>query len=72
MEVDDQFPKEKLHEMVEKLSNLTPGQRIEIWAEMMGELEKDVQKRRQPPLNWNVVLNRLFDLADRYLDIKRV
>lgn len=70
MEVDNRFPKEKLHEMVEKLSDMTPDQRIEFLTEMMSEIEKDVQARRRPPINWNLVLDRFFSLAEKYIDTR--
>jgi hypothetical protein len=68
----DQLPIQKLHALIDLLSELTPDKQQEFLNELVEELEKDFKRRTQPPIDWNVVLNRLFDLADKYLEIKRI
>jgi len=68
----DQLPIQKLHALIDLLSELTPDKQQELVNEIVEEIEKDFKRRIQPPIDWNVVLNRLFDLADKYLDTKRL
>jgi len=68
----DQLSIQKLHALIDILSELTPDKQQKFLNELVEELEKDFKRRIQPPIDWNAVLNRLFDLADKYLDTKRL
>jgi hypothetical protein len=68
----DQLPIQKLHAMLDLLSELTPDKQREFLNELVEELEKDFKRRTQPPIDWIAVLDRLIILADRYLEIKHV
>ena len=68
----DQFPIHKMHALIDLISELTTDKQQEFLNELVEELENDFKRRIQLPIDWNAVLNRLFDLADKYLEIKRI
>jgi adenylate kinase len=61
---------ERLHELADRMSGLPPEKQEELLKEVLEEVEKDVRRRIQPPIDWVAVLDRLIKLADRYLEIR--